>query len=50
MNNDQISVRMIVLLLVGAITVVIALDHPALGAAIGVGVVVVALLNELMGR
>jgi hypothetical protein len=50
MNDDQISVRMVVLLLVGAITVVVALHHPALGAAIGVGVVVVALLNELMGR
>jgi hypothetical protein len=50
MNNDQISVRMVVLLVVGAITVVVALRHPALGAAIGVGVVVVALLNELMGR
>ncbi|SEB58882.1 hypothetical protein SAMN05216482_0064 [Streptomyces sp. PAN_FS17] len=36
--------------LVGAVTVVVALHHPALGAAIGVGVVVVALLNELMGR
>ncbi|MCI0384738.1 hypothetical protein [Streptomyces sp. CNQ085] len=50
MNNDQISVRMVVLLLVGALTVVVALYHPALGAAIGIGVVVVALLNELMGR
>ncbi|MEU0119099.1 hypothetical protein ABZ281_02195 [Streptomyces sp. NPDC006265] len=50
MNNDQISVRMVVLLLVGALTVVVALQNPALGAAIGVGVVVVALLNELMGR
>ncbi|MBL3670860.1 hypothetical protein JL475_33890 [Streptomyces sp. M2CJ-2] len=50
MNNDQISVRMMVLLLVGALTVVVALNHPALGAATGVGVVVVTLLNELMGR
>lgn len=50
MNNDQISVRMVVLLLVGALTVAIALYHPALGAAIGVGVIVVALLNELMNR
>ncbi|GGZ29069.1 hypothetical protein [Streptomyces nitrosporeus] len=50
MNNDQISVRMVVLLLVGALTVVVALYHPALGAAIGIGVVVVALLNELMSR
>ncbi|MFF9364608.1 hypothetical protein [Streptomyces griseoluteus] len=50
MYNDQISVRMVVLLSVGALTVVVALHYPALGAAIGVGVVVVALLNELMGR
>ncbi|MEV8435059.1 hypothetical protein [Streptomyces chartreusis] len=49
MNNDQISVRMVVLLLVGVLTVVVALYHPVLGGAIGVGVVVVALLNELMG-
>jgi hypothetical protein len=49
-NNDQISVRMVVLLLVGALTVVVALHHPALGVAIGLGVVVVTLLNELMGR
>jgi len=49
-NNDQISVRMVVLLLVGALTVGVALYHPAFGAALGVGVVVVALLNELMGR
>ncbi|MGR6968318.1 hypothetical protein ACU639_01700 [Streptomyces cynarae] len=49
MNNDQISVRMVVLLLVGALTVVLALYHPALGAAIGIGGVV-TLLNELMGR
>lgn len=32
------------------LTVVVALQNPALEAAIGVGVVVVALLNELMGR
>ncbi|MFE7033973.1 hypothetical protein ACFU9Y_27005 [Streptomyces sp. NPDC057621] len=50
MNNDQISLRMVVLLLVGALTVVVALHHPALGAAIAVGAVVIALLNELMGR
>jgi hypothetical protein len=45
-NNDQISVRMVV----GALTVALALYHPALGAAIGIGVIVVTLLNELMGR
>ncbi|MFI9809476.1 hypothetical protein ACIHEJ_34900 [Streptomyces sp. NPDC052301] len=33
-----------------SVTVVLALYHPALGAAIGIGVVVVTLLNELMGR
>ncbi|WP_436942653.1 hypothetical protein [Streptomyces sp. SudanB66_2053] len=32
-NNDQISVHMVVLLLVGALTVALALYHPALGAA-----------------
>ncbi|WP_248504378.1 hypothetical protein [Streptomyces sp. D2-8] len=48
MNNDQISVRM-VLSLVGTLTVVVALHHPAVGAAIGVAIVV-TLLNELMGR
>ncbi|MET8615827.1 hypothetical protein [Streptomyces misionensis] len=46
--NDQINMRMVVLLLTGAVTVIIALQHPAVGAAIGVGVVVVALLNQLM--
>lgn len=50
MNNDQISVRMVMLLLVGTLTVVVALHHPAVGAAIGVGAIVVTLLNELMGR
>ncbi|GAA2923366.1 hypothetical protein GCM10010524_61150 [Streptomyces mexicanus] len=33
-----------------SVTVVVALYHPTLGAAIGIGIVVVTLLNELMGR
>lgn len=33
-----------------SVTVVAALYHPTLGAAIGIGVVVVTLLNELTGR
>ncbi|MFG2306716.1 hypothetical protein [Actinacidiphila glaucinigra] len=47
---DQISVRALLLLLVGAITAYIAFRDPALGAAIGVAVVVVALLQDLLGK
>jgi hypothetical protein len=48
-NNDrQISVRTVVLLLAGAITVVVAARKPEWGMAIGIGVAVVTLLNLLM--
>ncbi|MDX2682158.1 hypothetical protein [Streptomyces soliscabiei] len=51
MNGDdkdgQISVRML-LLLIGALTVYTAFYHPALGVAIGVGAVVVALIHQLL--
>ncbi|GGU44499.1 hypothetical protein [Streptomyces violascens] len=50
MNDDQISVRTVVLLLVGALTVVVAVRDPELGVAIGIGVVVVTLLHQLMGK
>lgn len=48
--DNQISVRMVVLLLVGGITVYAAVCNPELGVAIGIGVVVVALLHQLMDR
>ncbi|WP_406730413.1 hypothetical protein [Streptomyces sp. NBC_01794] len=47
---DQISTRSLLLMFVGAFTVYSVLHHPALGAALGVAVVVVALLHELLGR
>ncbi|MFJ7205254.1 hypothetical protein ACIQWR_17130 [Streptomyces sp. NPDC098789] len=43
--DGKISTRTLVLLLIGALTAYVALRNPALGAAIGVGVVVVALLQ-----
>lgn len=46
---DQISTRTLLLALVGALTVYVALRNPALGAALGVGVVVVALLKDFLG-
>ncbi|MGY3337773.1 hypothetical protein ACVW0K_003872 [Streptomyces filamentosus] len=46
--DERINTRTVVLLLVGALTVYVALQNPALGIAIGVGVVVVALLHQLM--
>ncbi|WP_199780853.1 MULTISPECIES: hypothetical protein [unclassified Streptomyces] len=46
---DQISTRTLVLAVVGALTVYIALRNPAMGAALGIGVVVVALLKDLLG-
>ncbi|MEU8913985.1 hypothetical protein [Streptomyces nigrescens] len=48
--NEEISVRTLVLLLVGAITVYIARRDPELGAALLVGVGVVTLLHVLMRR
>ncbi|MGW2769167.1 hypothetical protein [Streptomyces sp. NPDC001275] len=54
MNGDdkdgQISVRMLLLLLIGALTVYTAFHHPELGVAIGVGAVVVALVHQMLGR
>ncbi|TGB18983.1 hypothetical protein E4099_01240 [Streptomyces palmae] len=47
---DQISVRMVLLLLVGGLTAFAVLHHPGLGAAIAVATAVVALLHELMAR
>lgn len=48
--DNQISVRTMVLLLVGGFTVYVAMRDPELGVAVGVGVVVVALLHQLLGR
>lgn len=47
---DQISTRMLVLLGMGALTTYIAFHHPGLGVAIGVGVIVMALLHELLAK
>ncbi|MGJ5833786.1 hypothetical protein [Streptomyces ossamyceticus] len=47
---DQISTRMLVLLGVGALTMYVAYHHPGLGVAIGVGVIVMALLHELLAK
>ncbi|MFD3535983.1 hypothetical protein [Streptomyces sp. NPDC058664] len=47
---DQISVRALLLLLVGGITAYMAFHNPALGVAVGVAVVVMALLHELLAR
>ncbi|MFJ2833582.1 hypothetical protein ACIPC1_39595 [Streptomyces sp. NPDC087263] len=48
--DNQISVRMVVLLLVGGLTVYVACRNPELGIAIGVGVIVVTLLHLLLGK
>lgn len=47
---DQISVRTVVLLLVGGLTAFAVFCHPGLGTAIAVAATVVVLLHELMGR
>ncbi|MFD5521472.1 hypothetical protein [Streptomyces sp. NPDC127066] len=47
---DQISTRMLVLLGMGALTTYVAFHHPALGVAIGVGVIVMALLHDVLGK
>jgi hypothetical protein len=47
---DQISVRSLLLLLVGGITTYVAFRNPGLGVAIGVAVVVVALLHDLLAK
>ncbi|MFJ9945471.1 hypothetical protein [Streptomyces erythrochromogenes] len=46
---QQISTRTLLLVVVGALTVYVALRNPALGAALGIGVVVVALLKDFLG-
>ncbi len=48
--DNQISVRMVLLLLVGGLTIYVTLRDPELGIAIGVGVVVVTLLHQLLGK
>lgn len=48
--DGQISLRALILLLIGGMTVYVCFRSPALGVAIGVGVVVVALLHELLER
>lgn len=45
---DRISTRSLLLLLVGAFTVYLVLEHPTVGAALGVAAAVVALLHELL--
>lgn len=47
---DQISTRTLLLIVVGAFTVYLVLDHPALGAGLGVAVAVVTLLHELLRK
>ncbi|MEU0589775.1 hypothetical protein [Streptomyces sp. NPDC006132] len=47
---NQISTRTLLLMLVAAFTVYVVLEHPALGAALGTAVAVVALLHELSRR
>ncbi|MEV6653875.1 hypothetical protein [Streptomyces sp. NPDC051219] len=47
-NDGQMSLRMVVLLLLGGFTVYVSLQHPAIGVAIGIGVVVMALANQLI--
>ncbi|GGU68558.1 hypothetical protein GCM10010211_37400 [Streptomyces albospinus] len=47
---DEISVRGLLLLLVGALAGYAAFRHPELGAAIGVAVIVVALLHDLLAK
>lgn len=45
---DQISIRTIVLLLVGGLTAFVAFHDPATGVAIAVAAAVIALLHQLM--
>lgn len=48
--EGQFSQRAIILLIVGAATAYLSYRDPALGVALGVGVVVVALLHQLMSK
>lgn len=50
MNGDGLSQRTVLLLTVGFLVVAVAFRNPELGAAIGVGAVVIALLHQLMGE
>ena len=47
---DQLSMRSLVLAMAGGLTTYVVLRHPSLGAALGIAIAVVALLNELLGR
>ncbi|MGW5864663.1 hypothetical protein ACWFRJ_21095 [Streptomyces sp. NPDC055239] len=47
---EQISVRLVVLLLVGALVIALTLHAPEVGAALVGATAVVALLAQLMGR
>jgi hypothetical protein len=47
---EQISVRLVVLLLVGILVVALTLHAPEVGSALVVATAVVALLAQLMGR
>ncbi|MQY16551.1 hypothetical protein SRB5_67500 [Streptomyces sp. RB5] len=47
---EQVSVRLVVLLLVGALVVALTLHAPEVGAAVVGATAVVALLAQLMGR
>ncbi|MEV4039822.1 hypothetical protein [Streptomyces umbrinus] len=47
---EQISVRLLVLLLVGALVIALTLHAPEVGAALVTATAVVALLAQLMGH
>ncbi|MFF6783000.1 hypothetical protein [Streptomyces sp. NPDC012510] len=47
---NEISTRMLVLLVVGALTAYVAHRDPGVGAAIAVGVIVMALFHDLLGK
>lgn len=47
---EQISVRLVVLLLVGVLVAALTLHSPEVGAAVAVATAVVALLAQLMRR
>ncbi|WP_158072258.1 hypothetical protein OG892_16205 [Streptomyces sp. NBC_00341] len=47
---EQISVRLVVLLLVGVLVVALILHAPEVGAALVGATAVVVLLDQLMGR
>lgn len=47
---DHIGKRTLFLMLVGVFTVCLVLEHPAVGAALGVAVAVVTLLHEILRK